>query len=137
MRLNLFTTSISQRKTERHRQRREMRLYFRILSLLTVLFIMGIPYCVFFAFSIINGYAPAPAYADRICFSSIILGYSISMFLSLLFTDNVRDIFMSFIGKIHQNNARQHEDYVTIIPLHAVNVTSESDTSKYNLNDPK
>lgn len=129
MRLNLFTASISQRKVERHRQRREMRLYCRILTLLSVLLIMGIPYCVFFTISMINGFAPAPAYADRICFFCIIIGYSTNTLLNLLYTDDVREIFLNFIYKIRDQNQRQRVNYMTVIQMQTVNVTTASEMS--------
>jgi hypothetical protein len=107
MKLHLFSTNAPRRRAERRRQRREIRLYCRIFLLVGVLFIMGVPYCVFFLISMINGSSPAPPYADRICFLSISMGYSASMLLSLLSTDDVRQIFMRFICRSYRNRKRR------------------------------
>jgi hypothetical protein len=106
MKINSFSTNAPRRKAERRRQRREIRLYCRILLLIGVLFIMGVPYCVFFFISAINGFSPAPSYADRICFLSISLGYSASMLLSLLYTDHVKKVFIHLMGGEHRNTRR-------------------------------
>jgi hypothetical protein len=103
MKLHLFSTNAPRRRAER----REIRLYGRILLLIGVLFIMGVPYCVFFFISMINGSSPSPPYADRICFLSISMGYSASILLSLLSTDDVRQIFIRFMCGNYQNRRRR------------------------------
>lgn len=107
MKFHTFPTNDRQRRAERRRQRREIRLYCRILLLVGILFIMGVPYCIFFFLSMINGFSPAPPYADRICFLSITMGYSASTLLSLVYTDDVRRIFMHFISGERQNRMRR------------------------------
>lgn len=107
MKLNSFPANDRLRGAERRRQRREIRLYCRILLLVGILFTMGVPYCIFFFISMINGLSPAPPYADRICFLSISMGYSASMLLCLIFTDDVRKIFIGFIRGEPQNIIRR------------------------------
>ena len=123
MRDHLFSTNVPRRKAERRRQRREIRLYFRILLLVSVLFIMGVPYCVFFSISMINGASPAPPYADRICFLSIVMGYSASMLLSLVFTDDVRQILFGLLGKTPHNLRRRQIQCTTTIPMRSTRRT--------------
>jgi hypothetical protein len=125
MKINSFATGFPGRRAERRRQRRELRLYCRILILISVLFIMGVPYCVFFLISMINGFSPAPPYADRVCFLFISIGYSVSMLLSLLYTDDVREIFIRFMGKENQNTRRGQVQCSTALAMRPIrtNVT--------------
>ena len=97
MKVNSSRTANARSINNRRRQRREIRLYCRILLLIAVLFTMGIPYCVFFLLAMINRSSSPLPYADRICFLSICMGYSASMLLSLLYTDKVRKIFIHFM----------------------------------------
>jgi hypothetical protein len=101
MKRHLFSTNAPRGKVERHRQKREIRLYSRIFILLGMLFTMGVPYCVFFFISMINGFAPVPPYANRICLSSVSIGFSGCMLLSLVYTDDVQQILVRFIRGNH------------------------------------
>ena len=97
MKLNAFRSSSSeiQKIAEERRQRREFRIYSRLLVLISILFVMGVPYCTFFFLSAINGLSPPPPFADRICILFIVVGHGIDMALSLVYTDDVRKIFMA------------------------------------------
>ena len=92
MRKNTFFTSDRQQRAEKRRQQREIRLYLRIIILIAILVLMGIPYCVFFALSMINNFAPSPPYAGQLCFALVGIGYGISMLLCLWNTDDVRKL---------------------------------------------
>jgi ABC-type Fe3+ transport system permease subunit len=112
MRVNSFFITDRQRRMERRRQRREVRLYFRIVVLNAVLFIMGIPYCVFFAISMINGASPSPPYA-------IGVGYGVSMMLSLLYTDDVRHVVSPFDKRERREVRRRRRiQCITTLTLH-------------------
>jgi hypothetical protein len=128
MKMHLFTNNAPHRKIARRRQKREIRLYCRILLLLGMLFTMGVPYCVFFFLSIINGLSPAPPYADRICFLSISIGYSMSMLLSLLYTDDVRYILVRWICGNRPVQRRRQINCTTNLPMRSVirNVTTQA-----------
>lgn len=107
-----FQTADRRKSRDHQRPKREIRLYFRLLALITVLFAMGIWYVVFFILSIANHLSIGPPYADRICYVSIIAGYGISMVLSLMFTDDVRRIAFSskplvFFGFQRRQQARR------------------------------
>ena len=117
MRMHLFTNNAPRQRIERRRQKREIRLYLRILMLLGMLFTMGVPYCVFFFLSMINGLSPAPPYADRICFLSIFIGYSMSMLLSLLYTDDVRDILVRWFHGNRPIQRRRQVNCTTNLPM--------------------
>lgn len=134
MRRHLFTTSTGRLKAARRRQRRETRLYCRILFLLGISFLMGIPYCVFFFLSMINGFSPAPPYADRICFLMIILGYSASMLLSFVFTDSVRNIFWSLFGKKPHKTRKRHVHRSDAISMRANTGSLRTTTESTNEN---
>jgi hypothetical protein len=103
MKLHLFSNNAPRKRAER----REIRLYGRILLLIGVLFITDVPYCVFFFISMINGSSPVPPYADRICFLSISMVHSAGILLSLLSTDDVRQIFIRFMCGDYQNRRRR------------------------------
>ena len=96
MRKNTFFTSDRQQRAEKRRQQREIRLYFRIILLIAVLIIMGIPYCVFFALSMINNFAPSPPYGTQLSVALVAIGCGISMLLCLLSTDDVRRLAWHF-----------------------------------------
>ena len=128
MKLNSFAANIPRRRAERHRQRREIRLYCRILLFISVLFVMGVPYCIFFFISMINGSAPAPAYADRICFLSISMGYGVSMLLNLLYTDDVRKVIVHLANGERPNARRRRVQCVTTLSMRPMrrNITTNA-----------
>ena len=84
---------------EQRRQQREIRLFLRITLLIVVLFIMGIPYCIFFGVSAVEHFKPPPGYADRICCMCISIGYSLTTVFGLIFTDDVRKIYLTMIRR--------------------------------------
>ena len=126
MKVNSFFTTDRQRRTERRRQRREVRLYFRIVVQIGVLFVMGIPYCVFFAISMINGASPSAPYADRICYLSIAIGYGVSMLLSLLYTNDVRRVVSPFDKRERREVRRRRRiQCITTLTLRPCQTTLE------------
>lgn len=130
MKKNMFQSSVRQQHVERKRQRREFRLYFRILTLIFFLFTMGIPYVIFFIVCVINNLTPGPTYADRVCYVSIIIGYAISMLLCLLFTDDVRRlIFPSRLMFCFNDRGRRQTrqiGFVTVQTPHAIRSIPDS-----------
>jgi hypothetical protein len=122
MKRKSFSTTTAQRTANRRRQRREIRLYCRILLLIAVLFVMGIPYCVFFLLAMINPSSSPLPYADRICFLFICMGYSVSTLLSLLYTNDVRKVFFGFITGQHQGTRRRQIHCATTLTLRPTRV---------------
>jgi hypothetical protein len=53
----------------------------------------------------------------RICFLSISIGYSINMLLSLLYSDDVRNILMCFICGNQQITRRRRINYTTHLTM--------------------
>ena len=117
-----FHTADRQNSRERRRQQREIRLYFRLLILISVLFTMGLPYVVFFIRSIATHLSSGPPYADRICYLSIIAGYGISSVLSLMFTDDVRRIALLArpVAFLFGHETRQQARRVGCVTVHTV-----------------
>jgi hypothetical protein len=124
---NSFHSADPQRISEgRRRQRREFRLYSRILLLIIVLLFMGIPHCTFFFLSAINGFAPPPPYADRICILFVVIGHAVDMLLSLVYTYDVHRIFMAFVKGEHQNIAINRVQCVTSLNMRAQKAQAET-----------
>ena len=129
MKINSFFTNDRWGKAQRRRQQRELRLYFRIIMVIAVLFIMGVPYCVFFAISIINALSPPPPYAARICYVFVAVGYSISVLLSLICTDDVRKVVISFIcGQRYNTRPPRKIQCITVVAVGAARTNLETTT---------
>ena len=119
MKLNSFRAADAQRITEGRRQRREFRLYSRIIILIVVLFVLGVPYCTFFFVSVSHGFAPPPPYADRISILCLAVGHSVDMVLSLMFTDDVRKIFLTTLRGAHPNTRTSRVQPAAAITMRA------------------
>ena len=57
----------------------------------------------------INGSAPPPPYADRICHLFVGIGYSITVLLSLVYTEDVRRVLLCLVSGERYNRRRRRQ----------------------------
>jgi hypothetical protein len=92
--------SSTNRSTEagQRRQRSELRLIRRILMLISILVVLGLPYSLFYLALHFNIMSPWP-YMQRVSYMFITFGQSASMFINLFTTDDVRKSLINIIRK--------------------------------------
>lgn len=96
-----FSTIQQQPRMVEHRRRQcELRLIHRILQLIVILFILGFPYFLFYLLIQCRVISLQPVLL-QISYLFIAFGQSISMFIHLITTDDVRKYLSQFIQLQH------------------------------------
>ncbi|CAF0727905.1 unnamed protein product [Adineta steineri] len=86
---SLIIANVRQLGLEQTRYRRELRFIKRILILISIIFITGVPYLTFFL-QVNIGQSPMPSYGHRISFMFLSCGQGLVMLLAIFYADDVR-----------------------------------------------
>ncbi|UJR14517.1 hypothetical protein I4U23_001513 [Adineta vaga] len=108
IRKHSLPTVLPQNIVDQQRQKREFRIHRRIIIPVIALFIMGLPFLVFFALSQFI-HIKVPKDTQRICSMFVSFGQGISMLLCLMNTENVRKYINNRIRKIKRRRQRQRQ----------------------------
>ncbi|CAF3106809.1 unnamed protein product, partial [Rotaria sp. Silwood2] len=121
--INAFSNTNRQAIFQRRQQKREIQLVRRILILVTMLIVIGIPYCSFWLHTWCTGLSPP--YAERLSYIFIAFGYGASMLYILVSTSKVRNILIDIYNKRYRG---RRVECANITNTQAIQMTVQCNT---------